>query len=133
MQDLLETGTTFTPRFDAHGLMPAVVADADSGEVVMFAWMNAEALETTRRTGVAHYWSRSRGRLWRKGEESGNVQTVVEMRIDCDQDALLLRVRTGGAGVNCHTGARSCFYRTVSLGPGEATLAFTERSPAATG
>ncbi len=122
----LETGTTFTPRFGADGLIPAIVTDAGSGELVMFAWMNAEALDATIRTGLAHYWSRSRRALWQKGETSGNVQSVVEMRVDCDQDALWLRVTTAGDGVNCHTGARSCFYRKVVAGDqaGPASLDF---------
>jgi phosphoribosyl-AMP cyclohydrolase len=121
----LESSIAFTPRFDANGLIPAIVTDARSGDVVMFAWMNAEALDATLRTGLAHYWSRSRLRLWQKGETSGNVQAVVEMRVDCDQDALWLRVETAGAGVNCHTGARSCFYRSVvSEGGASVRLSF---------
>jgi phosphoribosyl-AMP cyclohydrolase len=121
----LETSTRFTPRFGADGLIPAIVSDAISGEVVMFAWMNAEALEATLQTGTAHYWSRSRRELWRKGATSGNEQHVVEMRVDCDQDVLWLRVETRGHGVNCHTGARSCFYRVVSNGP-ERILQFSD-------
>jgi phosphoribosyl-AMP cyclohydrolase len=125
--EALEHGTTFTPRFDPDGLIPAIASDADTGEVVMFAWMNEEALKTTIDTGTAHYYSRSRRRLWKKGEESGNVQTVVEMRTDCDQDVVLLKVRTGGEGKNCHTGARSCFYRVVERAPsGAVSLAFRD-------
>lgn len=111
----LESGTAFTPRFDADGLIPCIATDADTGEVVMFAWMNAAALAATIATRVAHYWSRSRRELWRKGDTSGNRQDVVEMRVDCDQDALWIRVRTAGDGANCHTGRHSCFYRMVAL------------------
>jgi phosphoribosyl-AMP cyclohydrolase len=112
----LERGGAFTPRFDADGLIGAIVTDALSGEVLMFAYMNADALAATLDTRVAHFWSRSRGRLWRKGEESGNVLAIEELRVDCDQDVLWLKVRVAGAGVACHTGARSCFYRSVALG-----------------
>jgi phosphoribosyl-AMP cyclohydrolase len=122
----LETSTKFTPRFGADGLIPAIVTDAGTGEVVMFAWMNAEALDATLRTGMAHYWSRSRKELWRKGATSGNEQSVIELRVDCDQDALWLSVETRGDGVNCHTGARSCFYRVVEDGTGERRLVFTD-------
>jgi phosphoribosyl-AMP cyclohydrolase len=119
----IETGRRLTPKFDAAGLLPAVATDADSGEVLMLAWMNAEALARTIETGEAHFFSRSRGRLWRKGEESGNVMAVVELRTDCDQDALWLQVRLAGSGRACHTGQRSCFYRRVPLGqhPGPQT------------
>lgn len=114
----IEQGTTFQPKFDADGLIAAIVTDADTGLVLMFAWMTREALRLSLDTGVAHFWSRSRGRLWRKGEDSGNTLTIREARIDCDQDAIWLRVSVGGAGVACHTGARSCFYRTLPVGPG---------------
>lgn len=97
------------PKFDEHGLVAAIAQDADTGEVLMLAWMNAEALKQTLETGRAVYWSRSRGQLWRKGDTSGHEQHVVEARVDCDQDAVLLRVRQTGAA--CHTGRRSCFYR----------------------
>ena len=112
----VEQGQLFRPKFDAAGLIPAIVSDADTGEVLMFAWMNAEALAATIEEKVAHFYSRSRGRQWRKGEESGNLLGVVDMRVDCDQDVIALRVRVAGAGVACHTGARSCFYRAVPLG-----------------
>jgi phosphoribosyl-AMP cyclohydrolase len=112
----IETGTLFQPRFDADGLIPAIVTDATSGEVLMFAWMNAEALSLTLQTQLAHFWSRSRGKLWKKGEESGNLLRVVEVRTDCDQDVLWLRATVEGDGRACHTGARSCFYRTLPLG-----------------
>jgi len=97
-------------RYDQDGLIPVVVQDFNTGEVLMVAWMNARALELTRETGQAHFWSRSRQRLWHKGETSGNVQIVREIRVDCDQDTLLLRVEP--AGPACHTGNISCFYRT---------------------
>ncbi len=102
------------PKFNADGLVAAIAQDADTGEVLMLAWMNAEALDATIRTGRGTYWSRSRGALWIKGETSGHTQDVVEVRVDCDQDAILLKVRqTGGA---CHTGRPSCFYRSVGKG-----------------
>lgn len=119
----IEEGTAFAPKFDADGLIPVVAADAKSGEVLMFAWMNAEALEKTISTGDAWYWSRSRKALWRKGETSGQTQKVVELRIDCDQDALLMKVEVGGDGGACHVGYRSCFYRSVPLGKAAAPLA----------
>ena len=109
----LEHGEVLSPRFDAAGLIAAVATHADTGEVLMLAWMNAEALRLTLQTRKAHYWSRSRGELWRKGATSGQVQDVAEVRVDCDQDAVWLRVRPRGDGGACHTGARSCFYRTV--------------------
>jgi phosphoribosyl-AMP cyclohydrolase len=112
----LEHGATLAPRFDANGLIAAVATHADTGEVLMFAWMNAEALEKTLATREAHYWSRSRGELWHKGATSGQVQTVIEARIDCDQDCVWLKVRPGGDGGACHTGARSCFYRVIEDG-----------------
>lgn len=112
----VEGGLVLTPRFDQNGLVAAIVTDAATGDVLMFAWMNAEALSLTIKTGIAHFWSRSRNKLWKKGEESGNTLAVQEMRVDCDQDALWLKVRVNGAGVACHTGAASCFYRTVKLG-----------------
>ena len=106
-----ETTTRLDPKFDAAGLLTAVVTDAASGEVLMVAHMDAEALAATIATREAHFHSRSRGRLWKKGESSGNVLTVEDMRIDCDQDAVWLVCRP--AGPTCHTGARSCFYRRV--------------------
>jgi phosphoribosyl-AMP cyclohydrolase len=112
----LEEGLALTPRFGADGLVTCVTADAATGEVLMVAHMNAEALARTIATSQAWYWSRSRGELWRKGATSGQTQTVAEMRVDCDQDAVLLKVRVGGDGGACHTGRRSCFYRRVRLG-----------------
>lgn len=130
--DAVETGTDFAPLFDADGLIPAIAADAATGEVLMVAWMNAEALAKTVATGEAWFWSRSRQALWRKGETSGNTLAVVEMRIDCDQDAILLKVRIAGDGVACHRGYRSCFYRKIPLGKepdGTVELAFDEAMP----
>jgi len=98
-------------KFNLDGLIPAVVQHAESGEVLMVAWMSAKALALTRQTGEAHFWSRSRQSLWRKGETSGNVLRVVEVRVDCDADTLLLRVQADGPA--CHTGERSCFYRRL--------------------
>ncbi len=114
--DAIELGTGLMPKFDADGLVTAVAVDATSGEVLMLAHMNAEALARTIESGSAWFYSRSRKRLWRKGEESGNTLAVHEMRIDCDQDAVLLRVEMAGDAVACHQGYRSCFYRTVPLG-----------------
>jgi phosphoribosyl-AMP cyclohydrolase len=115
----IEAGLAFAPKFDTDGLIPAIVTDAESGEALMFAFMNAEALALTIETGIVHFWSRSRAALWKKGGESGNVFNVVEMRTDCDQDVLWLRVAVDGDGRACHTGRRSCFYRLVPV-PGDA-------------
>lgn len=111
MADPRDTSDRFDPRFDAAGLVTAIVTDAASGILLMVAHMNDEAIRLTQATGQAHFWSRSRKALWRKGETSGNGLTLVEMRVDCDQDALVLRVTP--AGPACHTGRRSCFYRRV--------------------
>jgi len=99
------------PRFDESGLLPAIVQDAATGQVLMMAYMNREALELTRATGETHFWSRSRRELWHKGATSGNIQRVVEMALDCDSDALLVRVQP--AGPACHTGAVSCFFNNI--------------------
>jgi len=107
----LERGAAIAPRFDANGLVAAIAQHADTGEILMFAWMNDEALKLTLDTGIAHYFSRSRGSLWKKGETSGQLQIVTELRIDCDQDAVLIKVRPQGDGGACHVGFRSCFYR----------------------
>ena len=109
----IEEGSAFAPKFDGDGLIVCITTEVESGDILMVAYMNREALALTAETGVAHYWSRSRNELWRKGDTSGQVQTVVEMRTDCDQDAILLKVRAGGDGKACHTGRRSCFYRRV--------------------
>lgn len=108
-----EESTVFAPRYDDKGLIPAIVTDATDGAVVMLAYMNAEALRLTLETGEAHYWSRSRGELWRKGATSGDTQKVVDLRLDCDQDTVLVSVAMAGRGVACHTGRHSCFYRRV--------------------
>ncbi len=109
-----ETGTTFLPKFDEKGLLSAVVQDVETGRILMVAFMDAEAIAATQETGIAHFYSRSRGKLWKKGETSGNVLQVEEILVDCDQDALALRCRP--AGPTCHTGATSCFYRKLDKG-----------------
>ncbi len=114
-QPAIEEGLAFTPRFGVDGLVTAVVTDVASGDVLMVAHMNDEALRKTVATGEAWYYSRSRKKLWKKGESSGHAQRVVELRVDCDQDALWLKVEQHGPGA-CHTGRRSCFYRAVPLG-----------------
>ena len=106
-----ETGDQFLPRFDAHGLLTAIAVDSQSREILMVAFMDAEALAKTRETGLAHFHSRSRGKLWLKGETSGHFLRIEEIRVDCDQDALVMLVRPEGPA--CHTGARSCFYRKI--------------------
>jgi phosphoribosyl-AMP cyclohydrolase len=113
-------------QFDAQGLVPAIAQDAATGRILMMAWMNAEAILETARTGQAVYFSRSRGRLWRKGEESGNTQAVQEIRLDCDGDVLLLQVVQTG-GIACHTGRESCFFRRLDAADG--THAWTVRDP----
>lgn len=120
----VEEGLVFLPKFDAAGLVTCVATDAASGDVLMVAHMNEEALRKTIATGEAWYFSRSRNALWRKGETSGQTQRVVEIRTDCDQDALWLRVEQIGAA--CHTGRRSCFYRKVEPEGGIATLVFVD-------
>lgn len=122
----LEEGGAFTPRFDRDGLITAVVTDAADGAVLMVAHMNPVALQASLDTGEAHFWSRSRGKLWRKGETSGNTLEITSIRTDCDQDALWLSVRVGGDGLVCHTGRRSCFYREIVAKDGEATLVASE-------
>ena len=114
-QSAIEEGLAFAPQFGADGLITAVVTDAKSGDVLMVAHMNDEAVRRTIETGEAWYYSRSRRKLWKKGESSGHVQRVVELRVDCDQDALWLKVEQVGPGA-CHTGRRSCFYRALPLG-----------------
>ncbi|MDR3418633.1 MAG: phosphoribosyl-AMP cyclohydrolase [Nevskia sp.] len=114
----VEEGTELAPKFDEHGLIACVTTSAATGEVLMLGYMNQEALKRTIATGEAHYWSRSRQVLWHKGATSGLVQKVVELRIDDDQDAVWLRVQIPG-DASCHVGYRSCFYRSVPLGPGD--------------
>jgi phosphoribosyl-AMP cyclohydrolase len=121
----LEEGTFLSPRFGPDGLVTCVTTDVETGELLMVAHMNADALARTLETGEAWYWSRSRGELWHKGATSGQIQTVLEIRVDCDQDALWLKVRVAGDGGCCHTGRRSCFYRVVEA-PGSRTLAFAD-------
>ena len=121
-----EEGLEFEPKFGADGLATCVTVDAARGDVLMLAHMNEAALRATLATGVVHYWSRSREALWRKGETSGQTQTLVELRVDCDQDAFLALVEVGGDGGACHTGRRSCFYRRVETDRGAARLAFVE-------
>lgn len=111
-----EEGDVFAPTFDAHGLIPAIVTSAATGDVLMFAYMNEEALHRSIETGEGVFWSRSRKALWRKGETSGNTMRIIEIRTDCDQDVLWLKVEMAGSGVCCHTGRVSCFYRRVPLG-----------------
>ena len=109
----LERGSALAPRFNSDGLVVTVAQHADTGEILMLAWMNAEALKLTVETKIAHYFSRSRNTLWKKGDTSGQLQDVVELRVDCDQDAVLLKVRPRGDGGACHVGFRSCFYRVL--------------------
>jgi phosphoribosyl-AMP cyclohydrolase len=120
----IEEGLKFQPKFDASGLVTCVATDAATSEVLMVAHMNDEALRKTIASGEAWYFSRSRKSLWRKGESSGHVQRVVEMRLDCDQDAVWIRVEQSGAA--CHTGRRTCFYRRVDAGEGGARLSFVD-------
>jgi phosphoribosyl-AMP cyclohydrolase len=112
----LEEGAAFTPRFGSDGLIACIAVDHPTGDVLMLAHMNREALDETIATGIVHYWSRSRKILWRKGDTSGQTQRLVALLVDCDQDALLARVIVGGDGGACHTGRRSCFYREVADG-----------------
>ena len=120
----LEEGSDFTPRFDANGLIVCVTVEAATREILMVAYMNRLALDKTIETGVAHYWSRSRNALWRKGDTSGQTQRVVSLAVDCDQDALMLLVEPGGDGKACHTGRKSCFYRRLEAKDGARRLVF---------
>jgi len=115
-KEALERGAQLAPRFNSDGLIAAVATDAATGEVLMLAWMSDEALRLTLETGFAHYYSRSRGELWKKGETSGQLQAVEELRVDCDQDAVWIKVRVQGDGGACHVGFRSCFYRVARDG-----------------
>jgi phosphoribosyl-AMP cyclohydrolase len=123
----IENGSEFAPRFGPDGLLTCVTVDAQDGVVLMLAHMNAEALAKTLETGIVHYWSRSRGTLWRKGDTSGQIQRLRELRVDCDQDAVLARVEVGGDGGACHTGRRSCFYRSVKMEDGAAALVHLDK------
>ncbi|MBL4732905.1 MAG: phosphoribosyl-AMP cyclohydrolase [Rhizobiaceae bacterium] len=118
----LEQGTELTPKFDASGLLPAIVTNVDGGDVLMLAYMNAEALRLTLSTRKAHFWSRSRGEIWLKGETSGNVLEVVELRTDCDQDCIWIKASISGDQVACHTGKTSCFYRVITNDDGDIRL-----------
>ena len=126
----LEEGSVFTPKFDANGLITAVITDEIDRKLLMVAHMNAQALSLTLSTGIAHYWSRSRSQLWKKGETSGNVQYVSRISTDCDQDAIELSVRVAGNNATCHTNRRSCFYRNVVLENGKPVLVLEEDRPA---
>lgn len=125
----LEEGSRLTPRFDASGLLTAIVIDNGDGTVLMLAHMNREALALTLTTGVAHFFSRSRNAIWKKGETSGNMLKVQEIRTDCDQDAILLKVVVEGHGATCHTGRRSCFYRRISGSDGNPVLLMDDDQP----
>jgi len=129
---ILETGAAFTPRFDDKGLLPAIATDAQTGDVLMMAWMNEQALALSIETGIAHYWSRSRNQLWKKGETSGNTQKIIEMRTDCDQDVIWMKVEPQGIGAACHVGYKSCFFRVLSTPPlatSQTELQITETAP----
>ncbi len=119
-----EEGLELRPKFNADGLATCVTIDAERGDVLMVAHMNEAALQATLASGVVHYWSRSRGALWRKGDTSGQTQRLIELRVDCDQDAFLAFVEVGGDGGACHTGRRSCFYRRVENDAAGTRLAF---------
>ena len=123
----MEEGTAFAPKFGSDGLITCVAVDGQSGDVLMVAHMNREALERTLAEGRVWYFSRSRQSLWLKGETSGQIQTLLEMRVDCDQDCLVVKVRVGGDGGACHTGRPTCFYRRVVTGPHGPALAFIDR------
>lgn len=123
---VLEGAGDFTPRFDTNGLITTIVTDARDGELLMVAHMNDQALALTLETGIAHYYSRSRRKLWKKGETSGNLQTVKAICTDCDQDALWLKVEVAGHEATCHTGRRSCFYRSVEIENGQPVLRITD-------
>lgn len=125
----LESGSIFAPRFDVNGLVTAVTIEAGTNQVLMVAHMNADAIAETLRSGHATYWSRSRNALWKKGETSGELQEVVEVRTDCDQDALVVVVNQTGHGAACHTGRKSCFYRRVEMTGGETRLSDTGEVP----
>ena len=122
----IEESDRFTPRFGPDGLIPCITTDAANGDVLMFAWMDEEALQRTLASGFVHYWSRSRQALWKKGKSSGALQRVVELTTDCDQDVLLVRAAVGDRAGTCHTGRPTCFYRSVPLGSGPIERPFTD-------
>ncbi len=123
MKTNADSTTQFMPKYDANGLITAIAQDAATNTILMVAHMNAEAVALTLETKIAHYWSRSRASLWKKGETSGNFQRVLEMRVDCDQDVILMKVHVEGDGKSCHTGRVNCFYRAVQF-QGSAHLIF---------
>lgn len=125
----LELGTVLAPKFDANGLVTAVAIDAQSREILMLAHMNAEALALSIQTGKAHYYSRSRQSIWKKGETSGEVQAIVRMRVDCDQDAIIIEVNVEGRGAACHTGRVSCFFREIVTSNSSPSLEITGEPP----
>lgn len=125
MKTELDSTTKFAPKYDANGLITAIAQDSDTKSILMVAHMNAEALALTITTGIAHYWSRSRNELWKKGATSGNFQSVKELRVDCDQDAIVMKVTVEGDGRSCHTGRDSCFYRVIEHKNGETRLVFS--------
>lgn len=122
----LDSTSTFAPRFDENGLLTAIVMDASDGALLMVAYMNEEAISLTLKTGIAHYYSRSRAKIWKKGETSGETQSLVEMRTDCDQDCIQLIVKQNGRGSACHTGRKSCFYRTITAEDGALKLSVND-------
>lgn len=127
-KEQLEEGTQFDPTYDSHGLITAVVTDLSNGDLLMVAHMNETALQLTLDTGIAHFWSRSRQKLWKKGESSGNFLHVCEIRTDCDQDAIWVKVSIEGAGATCHTGRKSCFYRRL-VKDGDSTKLLMDETP----
>lgn len=125
----LENGNEFAPKFNTDGLVTAIATEAETGKLLMVAFMNAKALNLTLTTGDVHYYSRSRHKIWKKGESSGEIQKLIEIRVDCDQDALQLIVEQTGHGAACHTGRKSCFYRRVKVSDGAAKLEYTGDKP----
>ena len=117
----IEETTEFRPAYNADGLLPCIAVDAQDGTVLMMAWMNEAALKLTLETGIAHYWSRSRKKMWKKGETSGAIQHVIAASIDCDQDTLLLMVRPEKIAQTCHTGRNTCFYRNIAIDPDQSS------------
>ena len=124
-----ETGAVFAPKFDLNGLILAVTSEGQTNEVLMVAYMNQEALKLTLETGFVHYYSRSRAKLWKKGETSGETQKLLQMRVDCDQDALVLTVEQTGRGAACHTGHKSCFFRKLET-DGDNVRLINDQGPA---
>ena len=126
--EFVEEGKGLSPKFDIHGLIPAVVTDNKTNELLMHGYMNEEALELTIKEGIAHYWSRSRKKLWKKGATSGMTQIVKDIFIDDDQDAIWIKVEVQGLGASCHVGYRSCFYRSIQSHNGKISLKFEEKT-----